>query len=704
MNDPDSDAVPSTRRAHRHEIPGTRIGAGHVRGLVLLVGIGAAVGLGTAGIAQAETTGSESANTAPSEGPASVSGRPMVRHTNSTLRPDSADGTTVVTGPAPDRFPLTPDSAVNSKRDSHPSPMTATSAPPKSAQLPTSAAAIGRVNAGTVPITRQTPITPTSHPAGRVLPTVAALPSIASGSPSPSGAATIQPPRMSSPIQSLSGAVTTDALSSTAAKPGEVLAGLLSLVSREIESLLSGFNLSTGISQATSTSWSYRRWRPTLPTLSIADARIPEGNAGINDMTFAVTLSAASATPITVRYVTSNGTATAGKDYAAQSGTITFAAGQSSQTIRIGVLGDTTVEPTETFTLTLSRPVGATLARAVATGTIVNDDTASPPPITDSRWASAFFAPYVQMSGWPVPNLIEMSRTAGNSLFIASFIQADGNGLPSWGGRAALETNSTNSQAQAIKGSIADFKQNGGDLMISFGGADGTSLSQYYAAHNLSAQALADAYGSVATAYGVNHLDFDIEGRALSDTAAVGLQAKALALLQQSHPDIKIWLTLPVLPTGFLPDGTNAVQAALAAGVDIAGINIMAMDYGESAAPTTGPNAKTMGAYAVEAAQSAYAQLTTLYSKYGRAFSWGQLGITPIIGVNDITSEVFTLADARTLEAFAVAKGIGMLSMWALERDTPGALGQAVWNASGVSDPAGSFTDIFNDYGAAALV
>ena len=75
------------------------------------------------------------------------------------------------------------------------------------------------------------------------------------------------------------------------------------------------------------------------------------------------------------------------------------------------------------------------------------------------------------------------------------------------------------------------------------------------------------------------------------------------------------------------------------------------------------------------------------------------MGVTPIIGVNDITSEVFTVADAQALESFAVTKGIGMLSMWALERDTPGDLGQAVWNYSGVSDPAGSFSDVFHNYG-----
>ena len=436
------------------------------------------------------------------------------------------------------------------------------------------------------------------------------------------------------------------------------------------------------------------------PTLSISDAGTPEGNSGTANLGFAVTLSRTSTKPITVNYATANGTAIGGTDYLSTAGTITFAAGESTKSVNVGILGDTTVEPDETFTVTLTNPTGATLTRTIATGTIINGDVAAPPS-TDVSWGTAFFSPYIQMGGWPTPNLTQRSTAAGTSLMILAFIQADSNGRPSWGGNSTLGLNSTNSQANAINTSITNFRATGGDAMISFGGADGTSLSQYYAAHNLSAQALANAYGSVVDAYGINHLDFDIEGSALSNSAVVGLQAQSLALLQQAHPDVQIWLTLPVLPTGFLADGKYAVESALKAGVKLAGVNIMAMDYGESAAPTTGPNAQTMGAYAVQAAQSSYTQLSALYAKYGLTYSWSQLGITPIIGVNDITTEVFTVADALTLVNFAKTKGVRMLSMWSLERDTPGALGQAVWNASGVSDPAGSFSDVFNDYGAA---
>jgi hypothetical protein len=130
----------------------------------------------------------------------------------------------------------------------------------------------------------------------------------------------------------------------------------------------------------------------------------------------------------------------------------------------------------------------------------------------------------------------------------------------------------------------------------------------------------------------------------------------------------------------------------------------MAMDYGEYAAPTSGSNAQTMGTYVIRSAQSTYTQLATMYSKYGQTYGWSQLGVTPMLGVNDVTSEVFKVADAQALEDFARTKGIGMLSMWSLLRDNPGTLGSVSESTSGLSDAAGSFSNVFNDYGTLNVV
>ena len=80
------------------------------------------------------------------------------------------------------------------------------------------------------------------------------------------------------------------------------------------------------------------------------------------------------ASPVSVDWQTADGTATAGSDYRAASATLTIPAGSRHAYARVRVVGDTRVEPDETFTVTLSSPVGATVAVPMATGTIVNDD------------------------------------------------------------------------------------------------------------------------------------------------------------------------------------------------------------------------------------------------------------------------------------------------------------------------------------------
>jgi hypothetical protein len=113
---------------------------------------------------------------------------------------------------------------------------------------------------------------------------------------------------------------------------------------------------------------------PPPPTLSINDVTVTEGNTGSVNAVFMVTLSAASTQQVTVQYATANGTATAGIDYTATSGTLTFAAGQTSRTITVPVLGDSVAEGTETFVVNLSNPVNATIADGQGQGTILDDD------------------------------------------------------------------------------------------------------------------------------------------------------------------------------------------------------------------------------------------------------------------------------------------------------------------------------------------
>ncbi|MEY2475791.1 MAG: large repetitive protein [Actinomycetota bacterium] len=120
------------------------------------------------------------------------------------------------------------------------------------------------------------------------------------------------------------------------------------------------------------------------PALSVSDASATEGNSGTSTATFTVTLAPASGSAVTVNYATSNGTATGGTDYEPASGTLTFAAGETTKTVAVTVYGDTVDEPNETFTMTLSAPSGATLADGTGTGTITDDDAGSVLSVNDA--------------------------------------------------------------------------------------------------------------------------------------------------------------------------------------------------------------------------------------------------------------------------------------------------------------------------------
>ena len=130
-----------------------------------------------------------------------------------------------------------------------------------------------------------------------------------------------------------------------------------------------------------------------LPSLSINDATVIEGNAGTVNAVFTVTLSAASGQTVSVNYATADGTATQPADYTNTSGTLTFAAGTTTQTITVPVIGETVPEANETFFVNLSGAVNATIADNQGLGTITNDDvpvTVNPATVPNGTVAVAY--------------------------------------------------------------------------------------------------------------------------------------------------------------------------------------------------------------------------------------------------------------------------------------------------------------------------
>ena len=120
---------------------------------------------------------------------------------------------------------------------------------------------------------------------------------------------------------------------------------------------------------------------PGTPSVSIGDASVQEGSLGTTTTaSLILTLSSATTTPVTVAWATAAATAMAGADYVHASGTVTFAAGQTSATITVTVIGDASVEGLEGFTVVLSDPQGLAIADGTGNVAIVDDDVAPPPP------------------------------------------------------------------------------------------------------------------------------------------------------------------------------------------------------------------------------------------------------------------------------------------------------------------------------------
>ena len=608
---------------------------------------------------------------------------------------------------------------------------------------------------------------------------------------------------------------------------------------------------------------------PALPTLSVGSPKVAEGNiGGTNTLDFVVTLSAASTQTVAVNYATAAGTASEGSDYAKATGTLTFLPGETSKTVKVAVIGDTVVEGDETLTLKLSSPVGATLKADTGTGTITNDDAATPPPssggavkveissdwgsgytatvtITNSTtatlnpwqlgwtfdgqvtsiwnakvtsrsgeswsispeswngsiapgasvsfgfngapgvkykvptnfilngnstggggvttpnrapsalddsavvaaggkatisvlandsdpdgdklsvksasqgsfgttavqadgsvvytpgtgftstdsftytiadpsgltstakvtvnlmadgikaWPGQVFAPYVDTTLWPTLDMAKVASEQGLRYLSLGFITATSANKPAWGGFTTYEIDGQDFDLK-MRAQISSIRALGGDVNVSFGGAANQEMAEVLT----DKAALKAAYLQVINTYNLKRVDFDIEGGALANKTVIDRRSAVLAEIQtemlKAGKPLEIWLTLPVLPTGLTADGLYAVNSAVKAGVRLGGVNIMAMDYGDSAAPN--PSGK-MGDYAIQAATSLQVQLKQIYAGYTDAKLWSMVGITPMIGMNDVQTEIFDQQEAREVMAFAQQKAIGKLSFWSLNRD-----------------------------------
>jgi hypothetical protein len=265
------------------------------------------------------------------------------------------------------------------------------------------------------------------------------------------------------------------------------------------------------------------------------------------------------------------------------------------------------------------------------------------------------YTPYVDVCQWP-PFDITATDSTGVCLYTLAFIvddQFQEGANPCWGGYSNLDLSWYSEE-------INTLREKGGDVIISFGGASGIPLA--YAASD--ENELFSAYQTVINAYQLTGIDFDIEGMFVNEPSSIERRSKAMKLLLETFPDLKISLTLPVMPSGLTADGLNVIKQALLHDVDPHVINLMTMDYGVNG---------DMGNHSIAALNATFTQVKNLYQEQGFAIAdsavWKKLGATPMIGQNDVAGEVFYQDDAVDLRNFAFEKNIGRLSIWSINRD-----------------------------------
>ena len=320
-----------------------------------------------------------------------------------------------------------------------------------------------------------------------------------------------------------------------------------------------------------------------------------------------------------------------------------------------------------------------------ATGTSPQSSAASATTLAPGTSTSnVVFAPYIDM-GFS-PNLVAVAQASGINQFTLAFIQSSGPGTIGWSGTGTINSD-TLANGSTIQSDVSAFQATGGKVTISFGGAAGTDPAVAAAAAGASAVSLQAEYQSVINRYNVNSLDFDIEGAAEGNQASLKLRDQALVGLEKANPGLQISYTVPVLPTGLDFNGLNIIQTAAKDGVDISVVNIMTMDYGSAV-----DNNGAMGTDAIDAIQATERQLTSVGLN-------AKIGVTPLIGVNDVTSEVFTLADAQQLVAYAATDpDVAHIAMWSVGRDNGSTAGQNYDSptGSGIAQTPYEFSKIFD--------
>ena len=307
-------------------------------------------------------------------------------------------------------------------------------------------------------------------------------------------------------------------------------------------------------------------------------------------------------------------------------------------------------------------------------------------------WPRHVYAPYFET--WTTDSIPAVAWKSEARYFSLAFLQTAKKGS------CALTWNGTKTQPAPgphYQGQIAALRQLGGDVMPTFGGFSADSTKTEIADSCTSVSKIAAGYEAVIKGYHVTRLDMDVEVNSLDNKAGIDRRNKAIALTEawarRAGWPLRIEYTLPVEPGGLEANALHLLRNAVANGARVDTVNIMTFDYYLAKEPKP----LDMGAEAITAARNVHRQLAALYPWSSQRHLWAMEGITILPGIDDYPgkTEITYLSDTRRILGFAQAHGLGLMSIWAIQRDNGGCPGTIDSNScSGIKQPAWAFSHL----------
>ncbi|WP_426565477.1 chitinase [Angustibacter sp. McL0619] len=315
-------------------------------------------------------------------------------------------------------------------------------------------------------------------------------------------------------------------------------------------------------------------------------------------------------------------------------------------------------------------PAAKTARTHVSAGPNPPARSTAPAPTADLAAA----APYLYYSGNETPDVVAVMKATGIQAFTMSAMLAKNGCNPAWDGE------------DPIKGgwqerTIAAVRAAGGDVIVSFGGWEGSKLALVCG----SARSLADAYESVIDAYQLRAIDLDVESTEFSDAGSRKRIAGALELIREEHPQTQLLVTMGTDLSG--PE-TSLVTEVAAAGVAPDAWMLMPFDFAAGRVNLVQASART-AALLNKDLRAAYG--------YTEQDAYRHTGIVAMNGTTD-TGEQLTVDGFTAIRDEAVRLGVSRLSYWATNRD------RSCGGSSGFSLEAGSCSGLVQEDWAFARV